>query len=146
MLGSQTEDILEEFSSIDSENLRRRLATRAVMSSESKDKIRDYASWRCAAFCMPIGLFLSISAFILVFTLDFLPTNVILQEHLTMYNDWKAQPYIDILLEKHELGCPSEYEALFWRPWNGTQNICKTYKGNYSVLNDRDSSCFGEVM
>ena len=42
------------------------------------------------AVCVPCGFILSLIAFILVFTLDFLPTNVILYEHKTMYEDWNS--------------------------------------------------------
>lgn len=48
----------------------------------------EYLSWRYLAIVSLIGLILSLCAFILVFTLEFLPTNVILYEHFTMFKDW----------------------------------------------------------
>ena len=78
---------LQEQSSVDSANLARR---REAASTESKMKLMDYSSWRWAVCSISTGLFLSLIAFVVVFKLEFLPTNVILYEHKTMYNDWQT--------------------------------------------------------
>ena len=92
---------------------------------------------------IPMGLLLSLIAFVVVFKLEFLPTNVILYEHKTMYNDWQASPYIDIVIEPHDFGCPDDYEVLFSRPWNGTYDLCVTDEKNndYRILSESDTSC-----
>ena len=53
-----------------------------------------------------------------------MPTNVYLYEHRQLYDDWTVQPFVDIILEPQNIGCPSDYEALFHKVWNGTYEVC----------------------
>ena len=92
---------------------------------------------------IPMGLLLSLIAFIVFFKLEFLPTNIILYEHKTMYHDWQTSPYVDIVIEPHNFGCPDDYEVLFSRPWNGTYDLCVIDEDNndYRILSENDASC-----
>ena len=52
------------------------------------------------------------------------PTNLYLQEHKQMFEDFTSYPFIDMLLIEQEQGCPEDYEAIFNRVWNGTTDVC----------------------
>ena len=75
--------------------------------------LKKWRSWRITACATISGTVLALTCFILSFTLEFLPTNVLLQDHKELLDEWSSLPYIDIRLEKESDGCPRHYEILY---------------------------------
>ena len=86
--------------------------------------LMKWRSWRVTACASLSGTVLALTCFLLSFTFEFLPTNLLLQDHKELHEEWKRQAYVDITLEKESDGCPQHYEILYQRPWNGTYDLC----------------------
>ena len=43
---------------------------------------------------------------------------------MQLIEDWTTQPFIDIRLEPEAKGCPSGYESLINKVWDGTYDTC----------------------
>lgn len=99
-----------------------------------------------AMSCLVIStLAISISIVFTVFPKS-TETNLIMYDYRQLYEDWKTQPFIDIVLEDKDQGCPSDYEPIFKRAWNGTHDLCLASLGknayNIDVLIDNEvKSC-----
>ena len=58
-----------------------------------------------------------------------------------MYDDWTNQPFVDIVLERSDLGCPNGFEPLFHRMWNGTHDICLDGTNLVKVSEGDEKAC-----
>ena len=91
-----------------------------------------------------MGLVVALSTLVTTTLPTSFPTEIILYEHRQLYDDWTSQPFVDVILE--EENCPSGYEPLFHRMWNGTHDVCFGGDGEISVLRGKESGCEGEVV
>ena len=71
-------------------------------------------------------------------------TFIYLEEHKQLVDDWMSRPYIDITIKKGSDGCPIDYEALFYRRWNGTYDVCDSVDG--LKVYDRNEGCNGSII
>ena len=99
----------------------------------------------CSLGC---GLLLVVLGLILSFLPTSVETNVLLYEHRQLYDDWTSRPYTDVIIVDSVNGCPLEYEPLFHRMWNGTNEFCvsTTSENSLKLVSIREGSlCDGEV-
>jgi len=78
-----------------------------------------------------IALVLSFALFVISQAMTGLPTFLYLYEHKQLIDDWTTQPYVDIVVVESVQGCPDGYEALFYRNWNGTHELCVEHEQDH---------------
>ena len=82
----------------------------------------------------------------LVLNITSFPADNYLAEHKQLVEDWTTQPYIDIKLVDHSLGCPNDYEPLLSRKWNGTYDVCVEDSSLKKHENSGDAVCRGKTI
>ena len=100
----------------------------------------------CSLGC---GLLLVVFGLILSFLPASVETNVLLYEHQQLFDDWTTKPFTDIVVVDADIGCPNDYEPLFYKVWNGTKEFCSNITPNneMSLAEMVDgSTCDGEII
>ena len=70
-----------------------------------------------------------------------MPTDLYLQGHKQLVDDWQSLPFVDIGLTSAKEGCPSGYETMISREWPGTYDTCETESQGSKILESNAEEC-----
>ena len=70
-----------------------------------------------------------------------MPTELYLQGHKQLVDDWQSLPFVDIGLTNAKEGCPAGYEPMISREWPGTYDTCETESSGSQVLEQGGEEC-----
>lgn len=83
-----------------------------------------YEQFHISLCTLFIAMALSCITLIVALSSEGVPSFLYLQEHKQLIEDWTTQPFVDIVVNTAEEGCPIDYEPLIYRVWNGTHELC----------------------
>ena len=106
------------------ESQRRRTRLEIQAFSNGEARLSKYEQFHISLCTLIIALVLSIVTLMIAAGSVGIPSFLYLQEHKQLIDDWTTQPYVDIVVRLESEGCPEDYEALIFRPWNGTHELC----------------------
>ena len=89
--------------------------------------MREYSTFKLSIMALVLCLSITIFNISVIKNLKSLPTEMYLQEHKQLLDDWESRPFIDIVIEPE---CPINYEPLLYRMWEGTYDLCILNKPN----------------
>lgn len=86
-----------------------------------------YSTFKLSALALVFSVIICIGNLIWVYQIGTFETELYLDEHRQLKEDWESLPYVDIILvDDSENGCPLNYEPLIKRTWPGTYDTCET--------------------
>ena len=109
--------------------------------------LQQYSTFKLSIVSLLICFCITLANYLLATGLKTMPTSLYLHEHKQLINDWTSLPFVDIVLESEANDCPTNYEPLVYRVWNGTYDLCEVTadgkQDNYEVLKNSDATCNG---
>lgn len=101
----------------------------------------QYSTCKLSMMALLIALVLCILNLLVSRDLSPMPTELYLQGHKQLVDDWQSLPFVDIGLTNAKEGCPAGYEPMISREWPGTYDTCETESSGSQVLEQGGEEC-----